>query len=569
MEVGVFEKLIKLYWSIRYTEVSQLLARLKYIPKRWWHCQFTDGKRVLEQLSARSLPGRAMQLQPIFPNRGDLAIEKNGRIIACFLGREEMVEPPVDWDRHDLDYGTRLELLNLHYMEYLESVDHEAFIRIAEDWIAANHPYKRNYWLSAWNSYALSVRVVIWMQQLALRSEFIESTARTHIEKSICAQVRFLLANLEMDVGGNHLLKNIKALIWAGVYFAGSEADGWLACGKRLLSRELRRQFCDDGMHFELSPSYHAQVTADLIECAWALGHIESTAWLADQLARMVSALGMLTHPDGLISLFSDGGLHMSRSTGDIKRALNQIFPNLTCSDSNDNLIYLNHAGYYGLRLGTDYLLFDAGRIGADNLPAHGHGDILSFEWDIDGRRVFVDPGVFEYHPGWFRDYSRATTSHNTVSVGNMDQGEFHGSFRLARRANVGVISVESSAAAIYIKACHDGFSRQVKGCVHQRQIRGSTREFEVIDDVTGESEVSAVASFLLSPECRITGQGKHNISLELGHLGIHVETTGEIRYETALWFPDLGISINTNRLCIAMGRVPTRVVTRIKANLI
>ncbi len=38
--------------------------------------------------------------------------------------------------------------------------------------------------------------------------------------------------------------------------------------GESLLKAQLRQQFLSDGVHFELSPAYHCQVFADLVECA-------------------------------------------------------------------------------------------------------------------------------------------------------------------------------------------------------------------------------------------------------------------------------------------------------------
>ena len=56
--------------------------------------------------------------------------------------------------------------------------------------------------------------------------------------------------------------------------------------------------------------------------------------------------------------------------------------------------------GYFGARLGDDYLVVDCGRIGPDDLPAHAHGDVLSFELSIAGHRIIVDQGVYEYVAG-------------------------------------------------------------------------------------------------------------------------------------------------------------------------
>ena len=96
-------------------------------------------------------------------------------------------------------------------------------------------------------------------------------------------------------------------------------------------------------------------------------------------------------------------------------------------------------AGYFGLRSATSYLVVDCGRIAPDDLPAHGHGDVLSFEWSVGTQRVFVDQGVFEYIPGARRQAARSAASHNTLCLEGADQADFFGAFRCGRRPNVEV----------------------------------------------------------------------------------------------------------------------------------
>jgi hypothetical protein len=62
-------------------------------------------------------------------------------------------------------------------------------------------------WKDFWNSYALSVRVVVWLQQLARRTSRLSPDLV--VEASAVEQLVFLERNLETDICGNH----IKALI--------------------------------------------------------------------------------------------------------------------------------------------------------------------------------------------------------------------------------------------------------------------------------------------------------------------------------------------------------------------
>jgi hypothetical protein len=91
--------------------------------------------------------------------------------------------------------------MNLHYMEYLEDADDKLFAELVRQWIDANPPYARGYWKDSWNSYTVSLRTVVWMQQLASRGARLDAATREAAVASLAQQIRFLEANLETDIG--------------------------------------------------------------------------------------------------------------------------------------------------------------------------------------------------------------------------------------------------------------------------------------------------------------------------------------------------------------------------------
>ena len=84
----------------------------------------------------------------------------------------------------------------------------------------------------------------------------------------LAAHAGFLRRNLETDVGGNHLIKNLKALAGLAVFFGD---DALLAWALRRLRRQLAVQVLPDGGHYERAPAYHCQVLGDLIDIAGLL----------------------------------------------------------------------------------------------------------------------------------------------------------------------------------------------------------------------------------------------------------------------------------------------------------
>jgi len=459
--------------------------------------------------------------------------------VFTFLGRAHRMGGRVDWTAPSLTPKDQLWRMNLHYMEYLEEVDDIRFVALIEDWISANPARRPGAWKDSHNSYALSLRVVVWMQQLARRS--LPEAARTKIAASLAEQLRFLEDNLETDLGGNHLIKNIKALIWASAFFSGRVAQRWRRRGLRLLGEALEEQILPDGVHFERSPSYHAQVFADLLECRHALGAAAPPA-LDGELREMAQVVADLAHPDGGPAVFNDAGLTMAYSPAECVAVFARIY--------NQNVepapaFAYPEGGYFGRREGSDYFVADCGRIGPDALPAHAHGDILSFELSLEGQRFVVDPGVYEYIDGPRRRAARAAASHNTLCFEGLDQAEFFGAFRCARRPHVEVLELICEPDRLVLEGTHDGY-RPHRHVRRFEQTRGALR---IVDRISGPARAAHV-SFLLHPEVVVVLDGE-GASLTRGASQARFRASLPVAYEDAVWSPDMGHELPTKRLRI------------------
>ncbi len=305
-DFGPFQKIARAIAFGRRVPLSKIARRIEL-----------DLKRRVKQRGAKPAPAAAPSLSarlpaPLFkPRLGKLDF-RDGRPRLTFVGRACEMKEPLDWRAGGDGPANQLWRMNLHYMEYLEEADDRLFADLVRQWIDANPPYARGYWKDSWNSYTVSLRTVVWMQQLALRGARLDAATREAAIASLAQQIRFLEANLETDIGGNHLIKNIKALLLASAFFADSEAERWRALGLRLLTEELHGQVLADGTHYDRSPSYHCQVYAELIECRQALGDDPLNGALDDALARLARAAVDLSHPYSHVALFNDAGLSMA-----------------------------------------------------------------------------------------------------------------------------------------------------------------------------------------------------------------------------------------------------------------
>lgn len=545
--------------SVRHTRPRQLAARAYLLAKRHTLSRLGPRAPLSPVEGATDLPvtvRRALPSPPLPPRRGHVRSVTDG-VQLHMLNQTYSLGSPAVWRPVEHQHGTRLFLLHLHYMEFLEELDDADVVRLVLDWIEQVRPFTPHYWLDTWNSYSLSIRVVVWMQQLARRRIDLESRTGRRIVQSLVEQLLFLERNLETDIGGNHLIKNIKALLWAGAFFEGSVAERWRGTGERLLGQELQRQVLADGMHFELSPAYHAQVLADLLD-VWAVlrpGKLEQT--LRQTLQRMMQCLVDLTQPDGHVSLFNDGGLHSAYEP----EVLRETYARLSSGAAPEprRVIEYPHAGYFGYRDSVHWLLIDCGALAPDSLPAHGHGDALAFEWSVRGQRVIVDAGVFEYNEGPRRAYSRATRSHNTLTLDDLDQSEFWKSFRVGRRARITHREISATSDRLRLVGEHDGYRRLAGAPVHRRELQWEPGKLAIHDVVRGGAGQVAVARLLLHPDCTLELTSEHEavVGFPGGRMRIHA--SGRLRSREAAWHPDMGVEILTRQLECEYGPAPIR----------
>jgi uncharacterized heparinase superfamily protein len=487
---------------------------------------------------------------PLFPMRAGMLERSGDAITLCLLNHRESAGPPIDWSARDTGVSGQLWRMHLHYMEFLEEATDAETEAWMLDWIDKNPPTKPGFWRDIWYPYSLSLRSVVWMQQLARRGDRISDAGRAIITQSLVAQIGYLMDHLETDLGGNHLIKNAKALLWASAFFEGPQADRWRKRGTALLLREIPVQILPDGFHFERSAAYHAQVFADLLEIRSFTREGMLAKRLDTVLPPMAQALVDMTHPDGGTTLFNDCGISMA-------------YPPAACLDAYAGLygdrpvarrIFSYPAtGYHGARDDQIYCVVDCGAIGPDDLPAHGHGDVLSFELSLGGARFIVDQGVFEYTAGARRQASRSAAHHNTLCLDDADQAAFFSRFRVGRRPRVKLIEFRADDDGFMMEGEHDGFAHLRGSPRHRRRFLLSGSTLRIDDRIDGTSDRGGRIGFLLHPDVTAVHVSDHSIQLQRGILQALLTCSGPVAIEPAMWWPDLGAEIATSRLVMRL----------------
>ncbi len=402
--------------------------------------------------------------------------EDNARGRFRFLDETLDMGSPIAWDAPG---AARLWRFHLHYMEWVWSfVSHPdrewARPAFAELWRSWESSVRFGHG-DAWSPYVASLRA--WALCGSYRSLVAGSEVQPDVDASLARHAVFLRWHVEHDVGGNHLVKNLKALIGLGAWLGD---DRLSAMATEQLRRQLEVQILADGGHYERSPSYHCQVLGDLVDVAGLLAAAgrPPVDGLAAAIDRMRSWLGLMLMPDGDVPLFNDCVL-----VGRPRLSSLQPGPPAT-----KRLTVLAESGYVVVRPDDRlHLVADVGDPCPPDLPAHAHADCLSFELAVDGRRLVVDSGTSTYEPGARRAYERSTAAHSTVGVDGADQTEVWGTFRAARLAHAQLERADDDGRAVHVVASHDGYRRLPGRPVHRRTWRVTTSEVAVTDEVLGQ----------------------------------------------------------------------------------
>jgi uncharacterized heparinase superfamily protein len=548
-ELGVFQKAQRYFHTLRYLKPAQVWGRVVF-------------RLLRPKPDLRLAPGvrpsfRAWQIPAA--RRASM----HSPIRFRFLNVENAIPSPADWNAAS---QPKLWLYNLHYFDDLNSESSDArkgwHRELIDRWVAENPPGEGN----GWEPYPLSLRIINWIKW-ALAGNALDGAAH----QSLAVQVRFLTGRLERHLLGNHLFANAKALLFAGCYFEGDEAAGWLRLGMEILDREIPEQILADGGHFERSTMYHALAFEDMLDLVnLANAYPDSLApWNTTVsswpgiIRKMSNWLHAMCHPDGEIAFFNDAAIGITPSPSALFAYAEQL--GLSRASADGEVIQLDASGYIRIAMGPAVLVIDAAPIGPDYLPGHAHADTLSYELSLFGQRVVVNSGTSRYGLGPQREWERSTAAHTAVEIDGQDSSEVWAGFRVARRAYPFDISVKREGEAVVVEAAHDGYRRLPSRPVHRRRWILHSMRLEVQDIIEGSFSV-AVSRVYFHPEIHLRKVGAGGTANCLDNkLSWHTSAV-DSAVEVTSWHPEFGLSVPNS--CLRMTMPPTKQTAKCKFTL-
>lgn len=473
----------------------------------------------------------------------------------------DLGERPLSWRP---EFAQRLWCYNLHYFDFLREIKRPPANKLwlINDWIE-NNPLGSK---PAWEAFPTSLRIVNWIFHLTENPGHATPT----VLKSLYLQALWLEKNDERHILANHFFENLKALLFAGAFFRGRDAERWLRKGNKTLLQELGEQFFRDGGHYERSPQYHGLMLENLMDiCNLALNNPD----LVDRhsytsfVAKVEKALEFyqeIQFPDNRPPLFGDTAYNTCIPAAE----LNNYWQFLTgkcdlASRKEHTVINLPCSGLYGYRDPNSMLIFTAGEITPRYQPGHMHCDMLSYELMLGNQRIIVDTGVAEYESGSLRYHCRSTAAHNTIQLDNVEQSEIWGDFRVARRSEplYAKIVMDSQNQIVCFKGAYIGFPGIPGGVKHSRQAElaiGNANKssiFKVVDRIDGKGGKHLIKSFIhLDPSVDTSTNNDGVITLSISGISIYLlktDSEASVVVEPCIYCPEFGKVIHSKRITI------------------
>jgi uncharacterized heparinase superfamily protein len=549
-------KALRLWHTVRWLKPVQMYGRVRF--------RLSKPKPDLRPAP----PVRAMTGTWIMPARREQSLVTSSQM--RFLNEER------DLDVHGWDSKALAKLwrYNQHYFDDLcafgAAARTEWHRELITRWMRECPPGKG----TAWEPYPTSLRIVNWIKWLRAGNEPVPGML-----DSLAAQTRFLTKRLEWHLLGNHLFVNAKALVFAGFFFDGAEAESWSSQGWRILRAEIPEQILADGGQFERSPMYHALAVEDMLDLFNALRAWPQVCAASDEsvvalrIAPMLAFLDGVSHPDGEVSFFNDSVGGVAPSNEELERYAEALpVPNRGTRHSRGTdsavpgglgALHFAQSGFVRLTAGDAVVILDVGDIGPDYLPGHAHADTLSFELSVRARRVLVNSGISQYGLGGERVRQRGTAAHNTVTLNGADSSEVWGGFRVARRARVSGVeaSISADEGCASALGTHDGFLRLADGAPHRRAWR-LLREgrLQIEDTLDSKGSVESHWHFLPGFQVRTSSDPAILFATD-GVLALILKAEGaEWRVTRSTYHPRFGVSVPIAKAVARSNRATTRI---------
>ena len=459
-----------LYHTVKYLKPIQVYYRLYYFLRNK-----LIRKKIKEQIHPNFNP---IVWENVFKYENSYLDKDN---IFMFLNLSHSFSDIIDWNYNR--FG-KLWTYNLNYFDFLnqENISKETGLQLIQDFIKNDASLK-----DGKEPYPISLRGINWVKFLSknqINNSVINRTLNNHF--------RILFKNIEYHLLGNHLLENSFSLLFGAYYF---QDEKLYSTSKKILKKQLNEQILEDGGHFELSPMYHQIILFRVLDCIQLM---KLNSWKNDDLLellkessyKMLSWLDNVSFKNGDIPMVNDCAFQIAPST---KELLN--YGKLLGINKKDRK--LSDSGYRMFKNNKYELFMDVGEVGASYQPGHVHSDTFNFVLYVNNQPFIVDTGTSTYEKNERRQLERSTSSHNTITIGDYEQTQIWGGFRVAKRAKI--VSLKESSNLF--SSSHNGYKNI--GVIHNRTFITNKNSINIFDELNKQEFYEQIAHFHFHPSIK------------------------------------------------------------------
>jgi uncharacterized heparinase superfamily protein len=386
-----------------------------------------------------------------------------GKVVICDRRSPfEMTPPSDEWASMLLGFGW------LRHLRAADSAITRANARaLVDDWINLQGRWN----VTGWRSDILSRRIISWLSQAPLVLQDADVRFYRRFLRSLTRQSRYLRRVAANSRDGLPRLQALIAL--AFVALCMQNQSRYLRVTLRKLVSELQRQILADGGHISRNPGALIDVLLDLLPLRQVLTHrnVAPPAALNNAIDRMMPMLRFFRHGDGNFGHFNGMG----------PTPVDLLATVLAYDDARGAPVSnAPHSGYQRLDAGKTSLLIDTGHPPPLAVSQEAHAGCLSFEMTWKRHRLVVNCGLPAVNRETWRQVTRATAAHSTVTFNDMSSCRFFESGSLRHLLwGIPIVGGPHDVRATRdetlddksLRMSHDGYAREF-GIIHHRMLK-------------------------------------------------------------------------------------------------
>lgn len=320
---------------------------------------------------------------------------------------------------------------------------------------------------------------------------------------------------------------------------------------KRLVE-DCNEQILPDGGHISRNPEVLIDLIINLaafIENCNSLS-VAPPEELIHAMDRMFPTLSMFIHADGELAGFNGVG-YIPPEELSLALRLRESKTNAT--------LHAPHTGYERLAMGRTTIIADVGNPPPLPISQNAHAGTLGFELSSGRHRYVINTGLDRFGPEDYREISRQTTAHSTITINDQSSSVFSTSPRVKKWLGTALTTGPSKARSERadtedsqsFRAAHNGYDERF-GIIHERMLtlkedgnllQGVDRFFTQKGQPVKRSDLDATLRFHLHPAINPILDGEGHIMLTADRDDSWVFTTEGTTAEIiqSVYFADLG----------------------------